>query len=423
MKVFWSWQSDHAGKISRHFVRTALEEAIKQLNEDPEIEDAERPEQEIELDHDRKGVPGTPDLAPLIFNKIRLSDAFVADVTPVGATFATPTKALINSNVAIELGFAFNSITDRRVVIVMNEHYGSPKDLPFDLSHKSWPITYRLDPNATSKEITLAGKALSENLKGALRLIVADLVKMPKSTPFEPMPANSDNSSRYFPHGLPLATIKGRVPHISDKAFFVPDTPLLYLRLIPTKSMPRLQRAETLELSQQGPVQLVPFWHNGGSMHFAPNEHGAISFDGNYEAGEIFAAAQLFCNREIWAFNSYYLNAQHGDTKGIFTRDVEETFARRLRQYIDFSTTKLGVEFPLRIEAGAIGVKGYVLFMPDSYARNQWGPIQTDTVVFRKELNAGDAKSVERLLLGIFQEFFDAAGIRRPKGLHSFPED
>jgi hypothetical protein len=29
MKVFWSWQSDHLGKISRYFVRDALEQAIE----------------------------------------------------------------------------------------------------------------------------------------------------------------------------------------------------------------------------------------------------------------------------------------------------------------------------------------------------------------------------------------------------------
>jgi hypothetical protein len=31
MKVFWSWQSDHPGRVSRHFVREALEKAISEL--------------------------------------------------------------------------------------------------------------------------------------------------------------------------------------------------------------------------------------------------------------------------------------------------------------------------------------------------------------------------------------------------------
>ena len=32
MKVFWAWQFDLPGKISRHFIRGALEEAIKAIN-------------------------------------------------------------------------------------------------------------------------------------------------------------------------------------------------------------------------------------------------------------------------------------------------------------------------------------------------------------------------------------------------------
>jgi hypothetical protein len=31
MKVLWSWQSDHPGQVSRHFVREALEQAIADL--------------------------------------------------------------------------------------------------------------------------------------------------------------------------------------------------------------------------------------------------------------------------------------------------------------------------------------------------------------------------------------------------------
>src|SRR4051812_15217127 len=103
MKVFWSWQSDHPGKIARHFVRYALEQAINDLKQEPEIEEAGR---DVELDHDRKGVPGSPDLAAVILEKIRNSNVFVADVTPVGQVDGSPEKRLINSNVAIELGYA-----------------------------------------------------------------------------------------------------------------------------------------------------------------------------------------------------------------------------------------------------------------------------------------------------------------------------
>ena len=112
MKVFWSWQSDLPGKISRHFVRHALDQAIAELNATLAVEEPLR-ESDVSLDHDRKGTPGSPALAELIFEKIRSADVFVADVTPVGQTIANPAKKLINANVAIELGFAIGAHSEQ----------------------------------------------------------------------------------------------------------------------------------------------------------------------------------------------------------------------------------------------------------------------------------------------------------------------
>jgi hypothetical protein len=65
MKVFWSWQSDTPGRIGRHFVRDALSAAIEQLKQTPEIEEptAREARSAMHLDQDRKGIPGSPDLA------------------------------------------------------------------------------------------------------------------------------------------------------------------------------------------------------------------------------------------------------------------------------------------------------------------------------------------------------------------------
>jgi hypothetical protein len=53
MKVFWAWQADLPGKIARHFVREALEEAIDELKQPRDIE--EPPEEsrrnDLHLDH------------------------------------------------------------------------------------------------------------------------------------------------------------------------------------------------------------------------------------------------------------------------------------------------------------------------------------------------------------------------------------
>src|SRR5215472_8101309 len=88
MKVFWSWQSDTPGKIGRHFVRDALSAAIQRLKEPPEIEEPTALEARaaMHLDQDRKGIPGSPDLARVILERIEQSAVFVADVTSVAIT-------------------------------------------------------------------------------------------------------------------------------------------------------------------------------------------------------------------------------------------------------------------------------------------------------------------------------------------------
>jgi hypothetical protein len=139
MKVFWSWQSDTPGRIGRHFVRDALSAAIERLKQTPEIEEptAREARSAMHLDQDRKGIPGSPDLARVILEKIEQSAVFVADVTSVGITTtqkdAPQPKKIINPNVAIELGYALHALGDRALLMVMNEHYSSRADLPFDL--------------------------------------------------------------------------------------------------------------------------------------------------------------------------------------------------------------------------------------------------------------------------------------------------
>ena len=161
MKIFWSWQADTPGKTGRHFVRDALADAIKQLKEPSGVEEPHERDlrESIHLDHDRKDVSGTPKIADVIFEKIDHSDVFIADVTPVAElTRLNPTdgeppvKKLINSNVAIEYGYAVRAVTDELILLVQNTHYGNRSDLPFDLQHKGSPIQYRLAPDASADE-------------------------------------------------------------------------------------------------------------------------------------------------------------------------------------------------------------------------------------------------------------------------------
>jgi hypothetical protein len=165
MKIFWSWQSDTPEQIGKYLVRDALKTAITELKQIEDIEEALR--DDLHLDQDTQGTTGSPDLVRTIFDKIEKSEIVVADVTIVGKTGEG--KKLINSNVAIELGYALSECTDARVVFVFNKQYGKHEDLPFDLRHKGGAVVFDLGSEASRKEIDAVREKLSASFVRKLK--------------------------------------------------------------------------------------------------------------------------------------------------------------------------------------------------------------------------------------------------------------
>ena len=160
MKIFYSWQSDIQNKFNRNFIKDCLERAIKQLNQELEIEDA------LRLDYDTKDVQGSPDISSTILRKIEESDIFIGDVTFI--TKSENEKYCPNPNVLIELGYALSSLGDGRVINIMNSSFGSPdKNLPFDLAHKRWPIVYNLSDDNYTHKATVRNELIA-SIKSAL---------------------------------------------------------------------------------------------------------------------------------------------------------------------------------------------------------------------------------------------------------------
>lgn len=166
--IFYSWQSDSPAKTNRYFIRDCVADAIKKLNKDQSLTEA------VRIDHDTANVPGSPDIANTIFSKISGAMAFVADLTLCSASSSG--KASPNPNVLIELGYAFSEIGDARVIGVMNTALGEPKDLPFDLSHKRWPIQYKLDEATAenkSGDFAKTKAQLTTDVYNAIRLVLS----------------------------------------------------------------------------------------------------------------------------------------------------------------------------------------------------------------------------------------------------------
>ncbi len=160
--VFYAWQSDSPNNLCRRLIRKALEDTAKRLQLDPEIRDADR-DSEIEIDQDIRGVPGSPSIADTILEKIAASNAFVADLTLTA-------QGAPNPNVTLEYGYALAKLGPDKLVGVVNEAFGRPEDLPFDLRHRRH-LKYRAGEN---DDPAAARQQLAGQLAGALRPILRD---------------------------------------------------------------------------------------------------------------------------------------------------------------------------------------------------------------------------------------------------------
>lgn len=158
-RLFYSWQATTKGSANRNLIRASLSKALDELNEDLTVEGRE----EITLDSDTANTPGSPDIINVILEKIDSATLFVADVTFVNGTQP-------NSNVMFELGYALKSLGDSNIILLFNEHYGQPKDLPFDLGFKR-ALLYRCDPDAEEK--AAIKKELAAKLKASVNGILS----------------------------------------------------------------------------------------------------------------------------------------------------------------------------------------------------------------------------------------------------------
>ncbi len=162
--VFYAWQAILANSTNRGFIKKALEDAAKVIKKDGTLDI------EPVIDRDTEGVPGSPDIAVTIFEKIASASVVVADVSFVGSQQdGRPTP---NPNVMIELGYAFRAIEYERVIMVFNNAYGDVERLPFDLKMRR-AVEYNMPEEVTDRSIER--KALQGKLEKALRASLATI--------------------------------------------------------------------------------------------------------------------------------------------------------------------------------------------------------------------------------------------------------
>ena len=419
MKVFWAWQSDSDGKISRHFIRKAIEEAIALLKEDADIQEPSERDRltDLHLDHDRKNVPGSPDLAVTILDKIKSSSVFIADVTPIART--DQGKEVMNPNVAIELGYALGTISDKNVLMILNESFGSREGLPFDIRHKAGPLIYNLPKDSEAQQRTTSRKKLVSELVQALKLFVVEPTITPKELHIEIEPHKS--KGYFFDSGEVLAV--SNPPSQQSINHTLQDGSYTYLRVFPKfkQEMPLDLRTMRLHISVPGAFSAHNSVDDESATCIRENSSGMISFRrGRIEDGSIESLTQCFRDNELWGVNSDVLNRGGGGKEYLNSSLVEANFKTGLNRYLNYLCESLHVSCPIIVEAGLIGVKNKIISTNGTVLDKNL-KIARDEIVLRCELSAVDTIHINWFLVSLFEEIFKSAGRSRPINLNGFP--
>jgi hypothetical protein len=417
MKVFWSWQSDTPGKTGRHLIRQALSAAITELKVEAVVEEPEGrdPRSTLHLDQDRQGVPGSPDLARIILEKIAESAVFVADVTSVGVAKNgggdMTDKKLINANVAIELGYALGTIGDNALLMVMNEHYGTREDLPFDLKAKAGPILFRLAPDATKEEIAAESRKLTARLKEAVGLCVENKVEeIRQATPFHEA-KEKDGPARFRGRGEAIGIRFDGIPFGmgSEAPVFLADGPTMWLRRMPSFTLDKRWAIHELRKNAlSGSFDLRPI--SEGTTIYGIRAEDGFGVCAPYPQDSTQATSVVFAfeSGELWSMDTDQLKFQSQ------IPFIEEIFVSRFRSYAQF-LVNLGIKPPYRWVCGMTGVKGYRLTVPtpNGYINQMVNPKCLSETI-KKEGVFDGKESVQSSLLPFFDEIFNRCGIPRP---------
>ena len=402
--IFYSWQSDTSPKANRNFIKDALERAIQRVGRSLAVEEA------LRLDQDTKDVPGSPEIANTILQKIDACGLFVPDLTFVATT--NNRKHVPNPNVLIELGYAMKSVGSERIIAVMNEAYGAAAEgLPFDLAHRRWPIRYTLTEDEASDVRPRKKGDLVIQLEQAIRLILDSGVLHSGQQQFEFQSMSPKwQSSSFLNDGELLATLVpfGQRDRATDIIWY--NNSQAFLRLIPTKSIPESTPSQLQKLARDNTLR--PFGPVYG-LWTERNKYGAVVFDAQDQQRQSSAhcISQVFKNGEIWGVSTDLLNMK--GVNSIPSISLEEDFESTLQNYLRFAQHGLGFDMPLKFVAGLSAVTGFTMGLPPRYLWRYGGHIVEDEIIYDGIIDDYTSPA-QTLLLPFFKQVWEACGLERP---------
>ena len=410
MKIFWSWQSDRIPKNHHRFVRDALEKACELIAAQAEVDESERPE----VDHDTKGVAGTPDIVRAIAEKIDVAAAFVADMTPVAVTNPAAlrpdlqpeklpkSKHVQNANVMSELGYAEKSIGLERIILVANAaHYPGPDALPFDWRNRRGPITFNLPDNATKEDRASAGDALAKALKEPLQLILGSRARSTSAPSFQ-------EASALDPAIWPAAEDGFKMRNLFTPSrkhtYSLPQSGRLFVRMIPTSWTAPSSAVLTERLRKSG----LAFYTGGQHGNTGPNREGALSIWGvtsmDTEGIDAKTVTQWFrSSGELWGVDAgtFY------DGKDEGASFAAEYAMPRIAMFLREGAAAI-LEFgqgPIHAQIGALGLGGTNWPIGRLFAENH-AALDNEAIVIGV-LSPGSDEDRHQLLLRFWNKLRD----------------
>lgn len=166
IKIFFAWQSDLLNSTNRSAIKEALEKFSLKLK---------AKNIELYIDEATRDKAGSPNIPKTILEKISSADIFIADVSIInGRNERKKNRKVPNPNVVFELGYAVSELGWERVILLFNENYGEPKDLPFDFDR------HRL------AQYTLSKETIASNKKQLYSLVEDSIDRIIKTNPLKP---------------------------------------------------------------------------------------------------------------------------------------------------------------------------------------------------------------------------------------------
>lgn len=430
--IFFSWQADRLTLVCRNLQEKALEQAIKRIGQETNLQNAMRGE--LVLDRDTKDEPGNPHIAETIFKKIDAATVFVPDLTFVGTR--PDGRSMPNPNVLIEYGWAIKSLGNDRVVPIMNTAYNREVplefDLPFDLRHLRHPITYCCPEDADEEERKAAREALTKDLARAIRLVLKKCVVTTPVVQEAPDWKCIEHEKRSTTRLIRLDSANGQEERCSRLS-----GPNLQLSIRP-RQRHSMTVSELVGRLEQLKLEL-PLFGGETSSRLARNEYGVCRytvdkpiqvkssllgrFAGKFFAGDgedaselsFDAFTQMYPDGEMWLVDCVALRLSESEEERLIAPDIESRFVSILDR-ARTTLRRLGMTEPYDVVATILGVGSRALPMMDDRGEltGRCTP-KTDKIEIKRELAVEKAGDISLdCMMPLFETLWESVHSVRP---------